>query len=88
MFEKEGVACLLNLTHDLFTTAATGNVEVNPSSATATSLNQHIFGENSGHSRDIPDALPSGTVLKNLPEKLTNERPGYLPPKVPMCRVN
>ena len=96
VFGKEGVVCPLNLRHDLFTTAATDNLDVNPSSATvmstflgtAASLNQHICGGYSGCPRDIPDALPSDRVLKNLPEKFTNVKPGYLPPKVPMCKVN
>ena len=96
VFEKEGVVCPLNLKYDLFTTSATDNLDVNPSSATAmsafhgtaTSLNQHICGGYSGHPRDIPDALPSNRVLKNLPEKFTNVKPGYLPPKFPMCKLN
>ena len=95
VFEKEGVVCPLNLRHDLFTTAATDNIDVNTSSATAmsafhgtaTSVNQHINGGNSGRSRDIPEGLPSSTVLKNLPEKFTNVKPGYLPPRVPICKV-
>ena len=74
----------LNLRHDLFTTAANDNLHVNPSSATAmsafhgtaTSLNQYICGAYPGHPRDIPDALPSDRVLKNLPEKFTNVKPG------------
>ena len=69
---------------------------MNPSSVTAmsafhgtaTSLNQHICGAYLGHPRDIPDALPSDRVLKNLPEKFTNVKPRYLPPKVPMYKVN
>ena len=36
----------------------------------------------------MPDALPSDRVLKNLPEKFTNMKLGYLPPKVPTCKVN
>ena len=55
---------------------------------TATSLNQPICGGYSGRPRDITDALPSNRVLKNLPEKFTNVKPGYLPPKVPMRKVN
>ena len=51
-------------------------------------MNQHICGRYSGCPYGIPDALPSGRVLKNLPEKFTNLKPGYLPPKVPMCKVN
>ena len=51
VFKKEGVVCPLNLRRYLFTTAATDNLEVNPSSATAmsafhgtaTSLNQHVY---------------------------------------------
>ena len=96
VLEKEGVVCPLNLRYDLFTTSATDNLDVSPSSATAMSafhgtttlLNQHICGGYSGDPRDIPDALPSDRVLKNLPEKFTNVKPGYLPPKVPMCKVN
>ena len=52
VFGKEDVVCPLNLRHNLFITAATGNLDVNPSSATAMtafhgtakSLNQYIFG--------------------------------------------
>ena len=95
VFEKEGVVSPLNLRYDLFTTAATDNLDVNPSSATAmsafhgtaTSLNQDICGGYSARPCDISDALPSDRVLKNLPEKFTNFKPGYLPPKVPMCKV-
>ena len=79
VLEKEGVVCPLNLRHNLFTTAATDNFNVNPSSATAmsalhetaTSLNQYICGGYSGGPH-IPDALRSDRVLKNLPEKFTN----------------
>ena len=96
VFEKEAVVCLLNRRHDFFTTAATDNLDVNPSSATAmtafhgtsTSLNQHICGGYSGCPRDILDALTSDRVIKNLPEKFTNVKPGYIPPKIPMCKVN
>ena len=76
VFEKEGAVCPLR--RDLFTTAATDNLDVNPSSATAmsafhrtaTSLNQHVHDCNFGQSRNIPDGLSSSTVLKNLPEAL------------------
>ena len=34
-FEKEVIVYPLNLRHDLFTTAASDNLEVNPSSATS-----------------------------------------------------
>ena len=87
VFEKEDVVCPLILRHDFFTTDATDNLDVNPSFATAmtafhetaTSLNQYICGECSGFSRDIPDALTSDRVVKNY---------YYLPPKVPMCKIN
>ena len=83
VFEKEGAVCPLNLRRDLFTTAATDNLDVNPSSATAmsafhrtaTSLNQHVHDCNFGQSRHIPDGLSSSTVLKNLPEAFTNVKP-------------
>ena len=96
VFEKEGVVCPLNLKHDFFTAAATDNLDVNPSSATAvtafhgiaTSLNQHICDGYSGCPRDIPDALTSNKVVKNLPEKFTKVKPGYLLPVVSMCKVN
>ena len=96
VFEKEGVVCPLNLRHDFFTTTATDKLDVNPSSATAmtafhgiaTSLNQHICGGYFGCPCDIPDALTSDRFVKNLPEKLTNVKLGYLPHKVPMCKVN
>ena len=96
VFEKEGVACPLNLRHNFFSKAATDNLDVNLSSATAVSafhgtaksLNQHICGGYSGCPGDIPDALTSDRDVKNLPEKFTNVKPGYLPPKVPMCQVN
>ena len=35
VFEREGVVCPLNVRHGLFTTAATDNLDINPSSATA-----------------------------------------------------
>ena len=35
VFERESVVCPLNLRHGLFTTAATDNLDINPSSATA-----------------------------------------------------
>ena len=96
VFEKESVVCPLNLRHNFFVTAATDNLDVNPSSATAitvfhgtaTSLNQHICGGYFGYPRDIPDVLTNDRVLKKLPEKFTNVKSGYLPPKVPMCKVN
>ena len=96
MFEKESVVCPLNLRHDFFTTAATDNLDVNPSSATAmtafhgtaASLKQHICGGYYGCPRDIPDALTSGRVVKNLPKKFTNMKPGYLQPMGPMCKFN
>ena len=81
---------------DLFTTAVTENLDVNPSSATAmsafygtaTSLNQHVHDCNFGRSRNIPDGLSSSTVLKNLPEAFTNVKPSYLPSKVSMRKLN
>ena len=96
VFEQEGVVYPLNIRHAVFTTAATDNLDMNPSSATATSaihgmttsLNQYIFGDNFGRSRNIPDALRSAKALKNLPEKVTNVKPGCLPPKVPTCKIN
>ena len=92
VFEKEGVVCPLNL----FTAVATDNLDVNPSSATAvtafhgiaTSLNQHICDGYSGCPRDIPDALTSDKVVKNLLEKFTKVKPGYLLPVVSMRKVN
>ena len=50
VFERESVVCPLNLRHGLFTTAATDNLDINPSSATAMtsfhgttiSLNHHV----------------------------------------------
>ena len=81
---------------DLITTAATDNLDVNPSSATAmsafhgtaTSLNQHVHDCNFGRSRNLPDGLSSSTVLKNLPEAFANVKPSYLPPKVSMRKLN
>ena len=96
VFEKEGVACPLNLRRDLFTTAATDNLDVNPSSAiamsafhgTATSLNQHVHDCNFRWSRNIRDGLSSSTVLKNLPQAFTNVKPSYLLLKVSMRKLN
>ena len=70
VFQKEDVVSPLNLRRDLFTTAATDNLDVNPSSAnamsafhgTATSFNQHVHDCNFGRSRNIPDGLSSIAV--------------------------
>ena len=61
VYEKEGVVCPPNLKLNLFTTAAIDNLDINTTSATATSsfhgtaasLNQHVRNEQTGQERTI-----------------------------------
>ena len=92
VYEKEGVVCPPNLKLNLFTTAAIDNLDINTTSATATSsfhgtaasLNQHVRNEQTGQERTLPKFLETDGKLKQLPQFYDDIKPLYLPDNVPI----